>query len=575
MNQLITLSSINETDLQKVGQRALDLSSAYKTKANTPLSFVVPNSVFYEFLLQNKLILQIPKILSDLDRTDESAEKAYSQIKMLFERATIPEEFKEELLESYEALSKTMTHSAQAFLEGDEPIVNLIISPNYIIDSEKLSGVLFNIQGFDNFLNGLKSCWLALYSPEHLKFRNKKGISDFTSGIIVQEFVQPDCTIDAYSKSIIGDYDLPINAYFGLPDITYSIEKDHYSVSKETFEIVLQEVKNQSHVLVRNIKSGTLLKRSLGSKGLAQKIENRQILDTARSIERLSIMTKLHFRIIMFLSKSKNAVFLIDRISERNPEQDKREEKQENGSVNLRSTEFPAKSSDEDEIKILPESARGETLAELINSHMPKEEKNDTYSSSAPANEVAAEMSTTPEDSGLPEEKKPGNAPSTIPEDLPHLAQESPEPGETEEIQSPKEKIIILDGNEDFILSSNENLEETTPESREPAHEKISYPHENEKNDEVQANPDNNFFMSIILDIEPALDQEILRRYQEKFEKIPLDVNIALEELSASGHFPENEQVFKLKNMKSILERGETINLEVFLEVTERLRKLI
>jgi hypothetical protein len=580
LNHLITLSSINDLDFQKVGQRAIDLSSAYKSKMNVPLSFIVPNLAFYEFLLQNKLMLEIRKIINNSDKTDESLENVYSQIKFLFESATIPEEFKEEFFEAYEALSQTETHSAQALLEGDEPVVNLIISPSYNVNSEKLSGVIFNIQGFDNFLNGLKSCWLSLYSPEHLKFREKNNIDEFTTGIIVQAFTSADCTVDAYSKSIIGNYDIPINAYFGLPDITYKIDKDHYSVSKESFGIVLQDIKHQGHILLRNIKSGTLLKRSLGSKGLVQKIEDKQILEIARNIERLSVILKLHFRIILFVNKSKNTVFFIDRIGERTPES---EQEQRNG---LKEKMTPSNLSESiqdiegGEIKIVPSESdknQGESLAELINSPVYTDDSEKKQESALLSKEAFA-WETTINSNENSEAKKKEKVKAIILDDQnAELLESSKEMQKSEQTLELNKKIIILDNNDEFILSPKK---EKSSEYNAQVVDKSES--EGETNQSAKAstsltptNPDNEFFMSIILDIEPALDQEIMKRYQSKFDKVPVDVNIALEELSSTGEFPENEQVVKLKTMKNILERGETINLEVFLEVTEQLRKLI
>lgn len=596
MRHLITLSSVTEADIQKIGQRAIDLSTVYKSKSSVPLSFIVPNTIFYEFLLQNKLILDIKNVISSFENISISAEEIYSKIKALFEMAIIPEEFREELYEAYEALSPTETHNAQALLEADEPVINLIISPNYTWDSEKLSGILFNIQGFDNFLNGLKSCWLSLYSPDHLKLRENKGIEEFSTGIIVQAFVQPECTVDAYSKSLIGDYDIPMNAYFGLPDITYSIGKDHYSVSKENFGITSEEVKHQDHILLRNIKSGTLLKRSLGSKGLIQKLSDKQILDIARHIDRLSIFSKLHFRIVLFTSSAEKIVFFIDRTSERISDSESKTTDYEKTIPVTKpnaTKEFP--DLNEASVTLIPTQTKEETLADMINAPIAEQDISD----------IASNKDSTQKDQNL-NKKQNQNAfawESTI------ISKENPEAKKTipikaiildsqnqEKLQEntpidtapkterPKElsqQIIILNENDEFILSSKEESNEQTDKLQNDNAEQVKTKNQpNTEMNTIQANPsasgpDNEFFMSIILDIEPALDQEIMNRYQSNFGKVPLDVNTALEELSSTGNFPQNEQIFKLKSMKSILEKGETINLDIFLEVTEELRKLI
>jgi len=625
LQNIITLSNINDSDIQKVGQRAVDLNKMYKAKAEIPLSFVVPNLIFEEFSLQNRLILQIRNITDKLTGSDEEYESAHLKIRNLFEQSTIPEEFKEELLESYHALSSYDITNAQALLKDEEPVVNLIISPDYSITSEKFTGILLNICGVNEFFNGLKSCWLALYSPEHLKLRFNKKIVDFNTGIIVQKFLQPDCTAEAYSKSIIGNYEIPIHAYFGLPDITYSFDKDFYSVSRETFGIAKQEVKNQSHILLKNNNSGTLIKRSLGRKGLTQKLLDKQIFEIARYIEKLSFISQIHFRILFFIEKEKIFIFLVDKTGERTAESEQfpksntiEDSTQKTSKTNNSIKSVSLQDLSQSDIKIIP--VKTESIADLLNA--PIDHKDDLHEEEFDTIKVPLKVQTqsdafgweTTIDSDTSKVKKTETVKAIIldkPTDELVIGITTPIFEEKkEELPKLNEQIIILDDSDDFIFSSKKEtqiekakLEESKQISIEEAHIKEEIANIETKNnskDEIidnksqikeeilnnnligetaisqkkELNPDYEFFMSIILDLEPALDQEILTKYQQKFSKVPTDVNLALNELTESD-FPEKEQVFKLKNMKDLLERGEKINLQVFLDITERLRKIV
>lgn len=579
MNNILTLSNIDETFVPKVGQRAVDLSQIHNSKLPVPLSFVVPNIVFHEFLLQNKLSLEIRKLLNMPDKSDDDYQDIYAKIKYIFEYATIPSEFREELFEAYEALSLGDNLDAQGLLEEDEPVVNLIISPSYTWPSEKYTGVLLNIQGFENFLNALKSCWLSLYSPEHLKLRDSKKIEEFSSGIIVQKFVNPECTVEAYSKSLLGNYEIPINAYFGLPDITYQLLKDRYSISRETFGIDSQEIRNQTHILLRNAKSGTLIKRTLGKRGNSQKILDKYIFEIARTVDRASIICKKHFRLVIFFESSKSTIFFVDRTGERNPEEEAKERK------------ATSPSNIDKEEKSKEENSGKESLSELINSPIaddpldteqtesPKEENRkkenlEEHSTENPQSRKetsdAFGWETTINSETNPEVKKTTPVRAIILDENNDEFILAPIPEEKEQDKKEEEKIKEQKEDDDKKISESELLEKEI--KKEEMKTENTFSPETPSSVQKPLGPDNEFYMSIILDLEPTIDQEISRRYQEKSGKIPSDINSALEELEQKD-FPQKEQVFKLKKMKEMLERGENINLDIFLEVTEKLRR--
>ncbi|MGV8162751.1 MAG: PEP/pyruvate-binding domain-containing protein [Candidatus Nanoarchaeia archaeon] len=608
MQNIISLGSITESDLFKVGCRAVNLNKIQRTKTPIPLSFVIPNLVFEEFLLQNRLVLEIRKIIDGTNKSPESYEEAHSKIKSLFADAKIPDEFKEELQEAYEALGTGNITGAQSLLENKKPVVNLIISPSYDWNSESLSGVILNIHDYDNFLNAIKSCWLSLYSTEQLEIRDKRNLVDFSAGIIVQELIDSECTLEVYSKSIIGNYEIPLYAYFGLPDITRTITKDFYSVSRETFGLAVQEVKRQEQILMKNDSSGTLIKRNLGSRGTAQKIIDKYIFEIARLSERLSVLTEMHFKIIFLVSGSEKIVFLVDKIGERIPDFEKEQKPKE------QSIETPLVDLSGQEIKVILKEP--ETLASLISSPIEKEEKEvlpmanvkDPATPLQPTVPEAKKSSAFAWQKAISSDLEKTNPSQSVKVIV--LDEKKVEIAE-EKTKEPDAKIIILDENDDFILSPKKeeskksfmetlistpiveddslfdiaNKAQTMEKKEEHIEDKKEEPvAETKKEDSIEEKKvkqkkdpaaDYEFYMSVILDLEPALDQEITTMYQEKFGKVPENVGHALEELDLVGGFPEKEQIYKLKNMKELLEKGEPINLELFLDITERLRKII
>lgn len=558
MNNILTLSSIDDSDMPKVGQRAVDLSKIHKAKMNAPISFVIPNIIYHEFIEQNNLSREVRDALNTPDKNEDDYADIYARIKTRFEYATVPKEFHEELLEAYETLNGSAIN-AQALLSEDEPVVNLIISPSYAMKAEGFTGVLLNIHGFENFLNSVKSSWLSLYTPEHLKRRDREKITDFTCGIIVQKFIMAETTTDAFSKSPAGEYEISLSSYFGLPDITGRISRDNYAVSRETFGIESQKINLQEHILLANSKSGTLIKRSLGRKGSPQKVADKNIFELARLVEKLSSCIEKHLRCVIFSSPNANWVFFVDRTGERNSEQERAEYRKNHSNAGIKNEQAGL------ETAANAGSALKETLSDMINSPVVE----DTPEPAA-KNEEAFAWETTINSNANPNSSIPPKA-IILPE-IPSKQEEKPPENQPGEKQETSKQTAFEENIDDFILAPATKpgaFQDSVFRKEEAIIQESSMIEKIQKNEEK---PDD-FYTSIILDLEPAIDQEIMKRYQQKFNEVPTEINAAMEKLSEEGLLPEKEQIFKLKNMKELLQKGETINLDSFLDITEKLRR--
>ncbi len=315
MRHTLTLSNVYDSDLNKVGFRALDLAKVFQEKYKVPLSFVVTNLVFEEFLAQSRLLVNINSLLKEVDLDDrKSLDAAYSKIKELFSKATIPVDFLDQLEESYNALSvKDDVIGADDFLKEEDPVVNLFVSPNYALDHDSFRGAFFNVKGFKSFLDTLKSCWLSLFSPEEIRFRHKQGVSELRVGVLVQRLVVPDVCVEAYSAGLGGN-DILLKAYLGLPDITKSSSKDVFSVSRDYLKVVSANKLNQEFKLSRGPTSGVLVKKYLKGKGNEQKVSDLEASDVARLVKRFRSMISADFKAVFLVKKGYVYCSLISRV---------------------------------------------------------------------------------------------------------------------------------------------------------------------------------------------------------------------------------------------------------------------
>lgn len=364
MTYIITLNNINDSDLQKVGYRALDFAKIFQAKHNTPMSFVIPNSLREEFLLETKVGLNIRNILKSINYENESRIKeAYVKIKELFEDAEFPKELVEHLQEAYNSLAVGIERqSAADLLKEEEPTVNLIASPDYMMGMEDMQGIIMNLKGLDNFLLGLKSCWLSVYLPELLIMRNRKKIVDFNVGVIVQRFIRAEASAETFSKGPLGDYEITVRAYLGLPDILKESSKDVFSVSKEYLTIESSKKARQEYKVTWGDEDNKLVKVELGVRGSEQKLTDKAIMEVARLTKRASSILKFNFKGYFMIRKEVPYFFFVSRFLDE-PAADSVEAKQSTMTVS-EAAEPEVKEESEEVVEEVTEEVEDEEVGE-------------------------------------------------------------------------------------------------------------------------------------------------------------------------------------------------------------------
>lgn len=314
MQCTLSLSGIYGSESDKIGYRAVDIALVHRSKMPVPLSFVIPNHVFEDFVSQSKLLVKLNRI-SDAAFPIQDVEKEYSEVKSLFSETEFSTEVVECLREAYEALSVSGSAAlARDLLEEKEPVVNVLVSPDYLLPDDFVSGVLINIKGFQEFLDAVKSAWLSLFTPKSILWRRKLGVKDFVIGLVVQRFVDSDAVVEASSKSIIGDYEIEVKSYLGLLDVTNSLHKDEHAVAKEFLKVTSGRIGNQEFIIKRGVNSGTLIKKKLGNRASEQKLTEKQVAEAARLTKRISQDLGMHVKGYFFFKDEQPGVLFVERV---------------------------------------------------------------------------------------------------------------------------------------------------------------------------------------------------------------------------------------------------------------------
>lgn len=285
---ILNTSRVGETELDLVGERALNISSLAKIGAPTPNGFVITSKVFDDFLFANNLIAEISNINSHLVRGLISSKKSQLLIKNLIAQANYPNLIMEMLYRAYGLLVTDKTIPLQLFPSALNPQLK-----ESLFKAEKK---FFVVEDFEGFLNGVKRIWLQLFTAEVLDYRVQtkyKGI--ISTAVVVNRFVQPEIAGTAYTMSVDNaNPDLvELRATYGIAHDTVYTENfpDRYLYQRSTERLVAKTVNKQKWMLV--LKNSKPQKLSMaGSRQKEQKLSDLQIINLAQIASRL----KSHYK---------------------------------------------------------------------------------------------------------------------------------------------------------------------------------------------------------------------------------------------------------------------------------------
>ncbi len=293
---VVLFKEIMNTDLDKVGHKALSISILANQEFNVPPGFVVSKEAFEEFLEETKLNKKIESLISKLN--EENAEKISSEIKKLILNTALPKKLEEELIENYESLGFELNKLKITDLLSIKPIPLVAVRSSYIerIEDESIAQpTLLNIKGKNNLFNAIKKCWASLYDKDLILFRLKNNLSqDVSNGIVIQKMIDAEASGIAFSSNPESKKksEILIKACFGLGEIINKIVPDSYVVNKADLSIKDTQVNEQEYAILMDHARGVIIKKSLKEKSRLQKLNNKLIEEVARVTKRISEQLK-------------------------------------------------------------------------------------------------------------------------------------------------------------------------------------------------------------------------------------------------------------------------------------------
>ena len=314
MRYVVTLNNAKRSELESLGFRAVDLAVLREKRLNIPLTFIINNQAFEDFLVENGLRAKIDKAFQN-----KKASEVYQEIINLFNNAIIPTELETEILEAYESLAIDTGATASSIVtEWDYPFVSLIRSPSYLLSTEDTEGILHSIRGKEALLAELRKVWASVFSPKSSSYRKRAGISDsFGVGVLVQKMKKTRQSAVSYSCTDFDESTIAVKSFMGLQD--YGLDeqvlgKDLYEVDADTLMIKKAQVNVQEFSLVRSLETDELGKHDLGEQGSRQKLDDKQVYEVARITKRAKSFIGKDLKLYLGVKDAYTYVFLANRL---------------------------------------------------------------------------------------------------------------------------------------------------------------------------------------------------------------------------------------------------------------------
>ncbi len=295
-------SELNKNSGKIAGGKGANLGEIYNLEIPVPPGFVITAQAYDYFIDKARLKEKIKNILEKINYENTSElNSSTEQIRKLILKAELPEEMKEEILESYEILGTEKFENAEGsaldiLKTAAEPVFVAVRSS---ATAEDLADASFagqqetylNIKGNKSLLEHVKKCFASLFTSRAVYYRHKKGFehSKVSLAVVVQKMIDSEKSGVIFSKDpSYKNNNIIIEAVWGLGEgiVSGKITPDKYIVSRE-IEILERKIADKKIAMVRNSSGEKAYVKLTEEKSKHQVLKNFQITQLAEIAKRL------------------------------------------------------------------------------------------------------------------------------------------------------------------------------------------------------------------------------------------------------------------------------------------------
>ncbi len=296
------LSELSKDDGNIAGGKGANLGEMYNAKMPVPQAFVVTTYAYDYFLEKTGIKEKINEMLRKINVNETTElEKTAKEIRELMISVKMPDDLKNEIIESYDHLNvnlEDMKNSPDALAimrSSREPI---FVSVRSSATAEDLSGASFagqqqtfiNIKGNDEVVESVKKVFASTFTARAIYYRKKKGFEAHVGiAAIVQKMIDSDKSGVIFSIDPIKQDNVLIEAVFGQGEgiVSGQIKPDQYIVSRE-LEILDEIIAIKKIAIVRDASGITRtvkLNNEISKQKVLKNYETKRLAEYALKLE--------------------------------------------------------------------------------------------------------------------------------------------------------------------------------------------------------------------------------------------------------------------------------------------------
>lgn len=237
----LPLNSVGINDIPLVGGKNASLGEMLQNLTalgvEIPNGFVITVKAYYQFVEHNHLDKHIKEIVNAIDYDNiESLRRGGMQVRQLILNGRFPKEMSEEIIASYEQLSKQYDQEFTDVAVRSSATAEDLPDASFAGQQE----TFLNVRGPATLMDCVRNCFASLFTDRAISYRQSFGYDHFqvALSVCIQKMVRSDLGASGVAFSIdteSGFKDaIVINASFGLGEMIVqgSVSPDEYIVFK-------------------------------------------------------------------------------------------------------------------------------------------------------------------------------------------------------------------------------------------------------------------------------------------------------------------------------------------------------
>ena len=286
---------IGRGDVATVGGKGANLGEMTRAGLPVPPGFVLPVTVWERFRAESGIGEKLERMLAGVAPDDTAAlQRCSAQLRELVEGATIPADVARAILDAYAELSH----------ERHAPRASVAVRSSATAEDTaqfSFAGMFesfLNVQGDDELLRRVKSCWASTFHARVLFYRLKQGMpAEMPVAVVVQSMVRSEksgvlFTVDPATRDAGR---MVVEAAWGLGEVVVlgQVRPDHYVLDKRTLAVLARDVGHKDFMLVRDPATASTVRVELGADRRADAVVLTD--DELRAIGELGRRSEAHY----------------------------------------------------------------------------------------------------------------------------------------------------------------------------------------------------------------------------------------------------------------------------------------